>query len=64
MGFTENSHPNLSERVAALLPIGNAIPKEREDDIVTTLLEDLIPVSPKPQPGPGRSNVVIPGAWQ
>ena len=65
MGFTENSHPNLSGKVAALLPIGDAISKDREDDIVTTLLEELIPVSPKPsQPAPARKNELIPGAWQ
>jgi Wiskott-Aldrich syndrome protein len=64
MGFTENSHPNLSGKVMALLPIGDPISKDREDDIVTTLLEELIPISPKPSPAPGHRNEAIPGAWQ
>jgi len=63
MGFTENSHPDLSQKITALLPIG-VISKDREDDIVTTLLEELIPVSPKPQAASGSRNEVIPGAWQ
>lgn len=64
MGFTENSHPLLSEKIAVLLLAGDGISKDREDDIVTTLLEELIPASPNPsQAASGRKND-IPGAWQ
>jgi len=65
MGFSENSHPDLSEKIAALLPTGLLTSKNREDDIVTTLLEELIPVSAPPShTASGRKNDVIPGAWQ
>lgn len=65
MGFTENSHPNLSEKIAVLLSNGDAISKDREDDIVTILLEELIPLSSKPpQASSGRKNDLIPGAWK
>jgi len=56
MGFTENSHPQLPGKIAAFMPPGS---KEQEDDIVTTLLEELIPVSPRPS----ARRVDAPGAW-
>lgn len=64
MGFTENSHPHLSEKITVLLPAGEAVSKDREDDIVTSLLEELIPLPPKSsQPASGRRNGAIPGGW-
>jgi len=63
MGFTENSHPQLQEKISAHLPADGSIGKKEEDDIVTTLLEELISLPPKPSAlGSGR-NDGPPGAW-
>lgn len=64
MGFSENTHPEIPDRIQDQLPKNGAITKEVEDDIVTTLLEELIVKSPKP-PVPSGSGIKddIPGAW-
>lgn len=69
MGFTENAYPTLLEKVKAQVGDGN-LTKEREDDIVTTLLEELLAMSPTPTPTPAvasgsgaRRDREIPGAW-
>jgi hypothetical protein len=63
MGFTENSHPQLPEKISAHLPADGSIEKEQEDDIVTILLEELIPLPPKPFASGSRRNDGPPGAW-
>lgn len=65
MGFTENAYPTLPTRVRELLPANKPLTKDNEDDVVTTLLEELLATSPKPVPsgsGP-REDRDIPGAW-
>jgi hypothetical protein len=67
MGFTENAYPSLLEKVKSQVGDGN-LTKEREDDVVTTLLEELLAMSPAPKPavasGSGaRRDRDIPGAW-
>jgi len=65
MGFTENLHPNLPEKIATLLSTNDAISQDQEDEIVTTLLEELILLPPKPsQATTGGKNDKFPGAWQ
>lgn len=65
MGFTENQHPELPKKIKAQMPDDGAITKEAEDDIVTTLLEELIVTSPKqPQAsGSGLRSDSLPGGW-
>ncbi|KAF9535680.1 hypothetical protein CPB83DRAFT_842142 [Crepidotus variabilis] len=55
MGFTENSHPDLLTKIKSNMPATDTITKEQEDDMVTNLLEDLIPSSPLRAPGPVAS---------
>ena len=66
MGFTENAYPNLPSRIKDLLDVNKPVTKDGEDDIVTTLLEDLLATTPQPPatagPGP-RDDRNIPGAW-
>lgn len=45
MGFTETSFPNLPGKIRAQMPTNGIISKEVEDDVVTTLLEDLLAMS-------------------
>ncbi len=64
MGFTEKAHPDLPQKIKQLVPLDGAIVKDREDDIVTTLLEAML-ASPK-SPGPIASasgSRDIPGGW-
>ena len=42
MGFSENAYPALPEKIKAQMPPNGAISKEVEDDVVTTLLEELL----------------------
>ena len=65
MGFTENLHPDLSSKIRGLLPRSGVISKDAEDDIVTTLLEGLLTMSPKPAAplGSNLRDTSIPGAW-
>jgi hypothetical protein len=66
MGFTENAYPNLPSRIKDLLDVNKPVTKDGEDDIVTTLLEDLLATTPQPpaMAGPGpRDDRNIPGAW-
>lgn len=65
MGFSEHSHPNLSEKIKAQMPGNKVISKEQEDDIVTTLLEELLAQSAKSPvaSGSGSKAEVIPGEW-
>jgi Wiskott-Aldrich syndrome protein len=66
MGFTENAYPSLPAKIKAQLPPSGIIEKDKEDDIVTTLLEELLSVSPKLPAASGsgvRKDRDIPGAW-
>ena len=52
MGFSGNAYPTLQEKIKAQMPpSGTTISKEAEDDVVTTLLEELL------APTSSRSNV-------
>jgi len=66
MGFTENAYPTLPTRIKDLLDVNKPVTKDGEDDIVTTLLEELLATAPQPSPasrsGP-RNDKNIPGAW-
>lgn len=67
MGFTENGYPTLPGKIKAQLPANGITTKEAEDNIVTTLLEELLITSPKPAApvasGSGQRDEDIPGAW-
>jgi hypothetical protein len=72
MGFTETMHPELSSKIKAQVPSVGSISKEKEDDIVTNLLEELILKSPPHAPIASGSGLhhhdddrsSIPGAWE
>jgi len=66
MGFSENLHPSLPDKIKAQMPSGTGISKEGEDDVVTTLLEELLAMSPRtPVPsGSGRKDNDLPGSWE
>ncbi|KAF8846051.1 hypothetical protein BDN67DRAFT_976895 [Paxillus ammoniavirescens] len=61
MGFTEGTYPNLSGKVMDQLLVHPPITKDAEDDIVTTMIEELIPTTGGVTPG--NSSRDIPGAW-
>lgn len=63
MGFTEKAHPDLPQKIKELLPPDGAVAKDREDDIVTTLLEGMLP-APKSPVASGSGSRGIPGSWQ
>ena len=42
MGFLENAYPTLQEKIKAQIPPSGTINKEAEDDVVNTLLEELL----------------------
>lgn len=67
MGFAEAAHPNIPFKVKELIASLKPLSKDREDDIVTTILEEMLARSPKPIPGPSRSGARndqdLPGAW-
>lgn len=62
MGFTEQDHQDLSMRVKTQLGEG-PYNQEREDDIVTNLLEEMFMQSPKPGPAASSSRD-IPNVWK
>ncbi|KAG6334535.1 hypothetical protein ID866_4551 [Astraeus odoratus] len=63
MGFTESSHPNLNQKVMDQLISNPPTSKDVEDDIVTNVIEELIPsTSNQPRAGSSRDGG-IPGAW-
>lgn len=65
MGFTENAYPSIPTKIKTQMPPAGIVNKDSEDDIVTTLLEELLSMSPKPgASGSGlRRDRDIPGAW-
>jgi hypothetical protein len=61
MGFTESAYPDLQDNVKAKVPESGEI---LEDDIVTTILEEIISGASKPvASGSGMERETIPGAW-
>ncbi|KAJ3844945.1 hypothetical protein F5878DRAFT_655420 [Lentinula raphanica] len=51
MGFSETAHPDLAGKVRAAVPQDGILSRDREDEIVTSLLEELVirnktPVAP------------------
>ncbi|KAG6900681.1 hypothetical protein C0993_004991 [Termitomyces sp. T159_Od127] len=63
MGFSESTHPDLIRKINVQIPIGGAVRHDSEDDIVTTLLEDLLATSPRTPAASGSGAREIPGAW-
>lgn len=59
MGFTEGTYPNLTGKVMDQLLSHPPATKDAEDDIVTNLIEELIPSGGARAGGSGG----IPGAW-
>ncbi|KZV74813.1 hypothetical protein PENSPDRAFT_647597 [Peniophora sp. CONT] len=42
MGFSEQTHPNLSSRIDARLPMDAEISKDKENDVVNSVVDDLL----------------------
>ncbi|KZP04690.1 hypothetical protein FIBSPDRAFT_852064 [Athelia psychrophila] len=63
MGFTETAFPHLPARIRDLLAAKKPTTKEGEDDVVTSLLEELLaaPQASGSTLRPQGENV--PGAW-
>jgi len=65
MGFSENSHPSLPEKIKKQMPPNKVLSKEEEDDIVTNLLEELLSQATKPVNSPGvKENKDTSGGWE
>ncbi|KAF7307050.1 F-box domain-containing protein [Mycena indigotica] len=62
MGITENAHPTLPAKIKEQLPEGN-VSDEAEQNIVSTLVEELVFMSPKPTASGSRQNADVPGTW-
>jgi hypothetical protein len=62
MGFTEGTCPRLNAKVTEQILANPPATKDAEDDIVTNLIEELIPSNPV-RPRAGSSRDPIPGAW-
>ncbi|OJA19578.1 putative protein 10 [Rhizopogon vesiculosus] len=62
MGFTEGTCPKLNVKVTEQILANPPITKDAEDDIVTNLIEELIPSKPA-HPRASSSREPIPGAW-
>jgi hypothetical protein len=63
MGFTDNAYPTLPTRIKDLLDVNKPVTKDGEDDIVTTLLEELLATAPQPSGSGPLEDKNIPGAW-
>ena len=53
MGFTPSKYPVLASKVEALVPRHGEVSKEREDSIVTEIVEELVQDSPRPPQASG-----------
>lgn len=63
MGITDKAHPTLPAKIKEQLPEGN-VTEDAENNIVSTLVEDLLFMSPKPAAsGSGLRDGDLPGAW-
>ncbi|KAF8973502.1 hypothetical protein BDZ97DRAFT_1775486 [Flammula alnicola] len=64
MGFSENSFPDLPGKIKAQMPANGAISKEGEDDVVTTLLEELLARSTRSPVASGSKDTDnVAGTW-
>ncbi|KAL1739481.1 hypothetical protein HDZ31DRAFT_49328 [Schizophyllum fasciatum] len=66
MGFTERNSEGLNEKIQDAIPASGSLTKSQEDNIVTSLLEQVLPKSPMAQPvasGSGTRTQDIPGTW-
>lgn len=61
MGFTEGTYPKLNAKVMEQMATHPPTTKDIEDDIVTNLIEELIPSTFTPRATSSREP--IPGAW-
>ncbi|RPD55926.1 hypothetical protein L227DRAFT_579397 [Lentinus tigrinus ALCF2SS1-6] len=50
MGFTPTKYPVLTSKVESRVPRHGEVSKEREDSIVTEVVEELLQTSPAPEP--------------
>jgi Wiskott-Aldrich syndrome protein len=58
MGFSESACPALPGKIKAQMPTNGVISKEAEDDVVTTLLEELLGTpSPNVASGSGQRDI-------
>jgi Wiskott-Aldrich syndrome protein len=63
MGITDKAHPNLPAKIKEQLPKGT-ISEDQENNIVSTLVEELLFMSPKPAAsGSALRDAEVPGAW-
>lgn len=68
MGFNERSYPNLSSRIDARLPMDAEISRDKEIDVVNSVVDDLLSEStmageqqpPAPRAGPSGTS---PSPW-
>ncbi|KAF5312027.1 hypothetical protein D9619_002828 [Psilocybe cf. subviscida] len=63
MGFSESSFPDLPGKIKTAMPVNGIISKEREDDVVTTLLEELLARSGRSPVASGSQDLYTGGAW-
>jgi Wiskott-Aldrich syndrome protein len=55
MGFSETAHPDLASKIRANIPEDGIMTRDKEDDIVTSLLEELV-IRTKSPAGPVASS--------
>ncbi|KAE9398465.1 hypothetical protein BT96DRAFT_920801 [Gymnopus androsaceus JB14] len=55
MGFSETAHPDLPSKIRASIPEDGVVTRDKEDDIVTSLLEELVIRTKSPAAGPVAS---------
>ena len=53
MGFSANEYPVLISKVDAHIPLNGEVSKEREESIVTAIVNELLPASPGTQQASG-----------
>ncbi|KAJ6503378.1 hypothetical protein C8R47DRAFT_1210636 [Mycena vitilis] len=66
MGITDKAHPSLPAKIKEQLPAEGTISEETENNIVSTLVEELLFMSPKPAAsgsGLREAEHEVPGAW-
>jgi len=62
MGFTEETYPDLRQKIKDNLPSDGVIAKDDEDDVVTTLIEAML-AAPENPVASGSGVRDIPGGW-
>lgn len=63
MGFSETSFPDLPGKIKIAMPVNGIISKEREDDVVTTLLEEMLARSGRSPVASGSKDLHPGGTW-